>query len=86
MCCGVFNTSYSARLTNFSEGHLYGVHGSSGGYAETVFRYAAKVIFGREIEGPVDFRTVKNSDFQEVTLEVSEIFKDLSLTTQFVGL
>ncbi|KAK4386753.1 protein NAR1 [Sesamum angolense] len=25
------------------EGHLYGVHGSSGGYADTIFRHAAKV-------------------------------------------
>lgn len=81
MCFGVFNTFSSDRLTNFSDGHLYGVHGSSGGYAETIFRYAAKVIFGREIEGPVDFRTIKNSDFQEVTLEVCEGFMDVSLAT-----
>ncbi|GMY36677.1 protein NAR1-like isoform X1 [Fagus crenata] len=58
-------------LTNVTEeGHLYGVHGGSGGYAETIFRYAAKTLFGREIEGPLDFRTIKNSDFQEVTMEV----------------
>ncbi|KAF3451855.1 hypothetical protein FNV43_RR07951 [Rhamnella rubrinervis] len=52
------------------EGQLYGVCGSSGGYAETVFRYAAKLLFGKEIKGPLDFRTIRNSDFQEVTLEV----------------
>ncbi|KAG6641898.1 hypothetical protein I3843_09G103800 [Carya illinoinensis] len=58
-------------LTNVNEeGHLYGVQGSSGGYAETIFRYAAKTLFGREIEGPLDFRIIRNSDFQEVTLEV----------------
>ncbi|XP_039070320.1 protein NAR1-like [Hibiscus syriacus] len=58
-------------LTNFDEqGHLYGVSGSSGGYAETVFRYAAKVLFGREIDGPLDFRTIRNSDFRELRLEV----------------
>lgn len=58
-------------LTNVNEeGHLYGVRGSSGGYAETIFRYAAKTLFGREIGGPLDFRTIRNSDFQEVTLEV----------------
>ncbi|KAF5474958.1 hypothetical protein F2P56_006810 [Juglans regia] len=58
-------------LTNVNEeGHLYGVHGSSGGYAETIFRYAAKTLFGREIDGPLDFRIIRNSDFQEVTLEV----------------
>ncbi|KAL6197723.1 hypothetical protein ACLB2K_033328 [Fragaria x ananassa] len=67
---GLEESPLDTMLTNFSDGHLYGVHGSSGGYAETIFRYAAKVIFGREIEGPVDFRTIKNSDFQEVTLEV----------------
>lgn len=63
------------RLTNITEeGQLYGVHGSSGGYAETVFRYAAKVLFGKEIKGPpLDFRTIRNSDFQEVTLEVSQV-------------
>ncbi|KAM3701281.1 hypothetical protein ACB098_05G159000 [Castanea mollissima] len=58
-------------LTNVNEeGHLFGVHGSSGGYAETIFRYAARLLFGREIEGPLDFRTIRNSDFQEVSLEV----------------
>ncbi|KAL6207241.1 PREDICTED: cytosolic Fe-S cluster assembly factor narfl [Fragaria vesca subsp. vesca] len=67
---GLEESPLDTMLTNFSDGHLYGVHGSSGGYAETIFQYAAKVIFGREIEGPVDFRTIKNSDFQEVTLEV----------------
>ncbi|XP_041027896.1 protein NAR1 [Juglans microcarpa x Juglans regia] len=58
-------------LTNVNEeGHLYGVSGGSGGYAETIFRYAAKTLFGRDINGPLDFRTVRNSDFQEVNLEV----------------
>ncbi|XP_072974252.1 protein NAR1 isoform X1 [Typha angustifolia] len=58
-------------LTNVNEeGHLYGVSGGSGGYAETVFRHAAKTLFGRDIEGPVDFKIIRNSDFREVTLEV----------------
>ncbi|KAJ4838743.1 Cytosolic Fe-S cluster assembly factor nar1 [Turnera subulata] len=58
-------------LTNVNdEGHLYGVPGSSGGYAETVFRYAAKILFGREMEGPLTFRTIRNTDFREVILEV----------------
>ncbi|XP_057960992.1 protein NAR1 isoform X2 [Malania oleifera] len=58
-------------LTNVNEeGHLYGVQGSSGGYAETVFRNAAKALFGREIKGPLNFKTIRNSDFREVTLEV----------------
>lgn len=64
-------SSLDRMLANVNEEeHLYGVHGSSGGYAETIFRYAAKTLFGREIEGPVDFRTIRNTDFQEVTLEV----------------
>ncbi|KAG6496782.1 protein NAR1-like [Zingiber officinale] len=52
------------------EGHLYGVSGGSGGYAETVFRHASKSLFGVDIHGPLEFRTIRNSDFQEVTLEV----------------
>ncbi|GLU20594.1 hypothetical protein SLE2022_367850 [Rubroshorea leprosula] len=57
-------------LTNVSEGHLYGVPGSSGGYAATIFQYAAKVLFGREIKGPLDYRIIRNADFRELTLEV----------------
>lgn len=58
-------------LTNINEeGHLYGVHGSSGGYADAIFRYVAKTVFGREIKGPLDFKTIRNSDFREVSLEV----------------
>ncbi|KAJ7946407.1 Cytosolic Fe-S cluster assembly factor narfl [Quillaja saponaria] len=61
-------------LTNVNEeGYLYGVRGSSGGYAETIFRHAAKMLFGREIDGPLNFRHIRNSDFQEVTLEVEGI-------------
>lgn len=62
-------------MTNVDEdGHLFGVLGSSGGYAETTFRYAAKELFGRNIEGPLDFKTIRNSDFQEVSLEVSALY------------
>ncbi|KAF6145044.1 hypothetical protein GIB67_013395 [Kingdonia uniflora] len=58
-------------LTNVDEeGHLYGVSGSSGGYADTIFRHAAKILFGRQIEGPLDFKVKRNPDFQEVILEV----------------
>ncbi|KAJ6304537.1 hypothetical protein OIU77_018240 [Salix suchowensis] len=58
-------------LTNVNEeGYLYGVPGSSGGYAETVFRNAARMLFGREIEGPLAFKSLRNMDFREVTLEV----------------
>ncbi|KAG5414357.1 hypothetical protein IGI04_001924 [Brassica rapa subsp. trilocularis] len=58
-------------LTNVTEeGHLYGVAGSSGGYAETIFRHAAKALFGYTIEGPLEFKTLRNSDFRELTLEL----------------
>ncbi|CAA3030689.1 NAR1 [Olea europaea subsp. europaea] len=52
------------------EGRIYGVRGGSGGYADTVFRHAARMLFGKEFGGPLQFKTVRNSDFQEVTLEV----------------
>ncbi|KZV51808.1 cytosolic Fe-S cluster assembly factor narfl-like [Dorcoceras hygrometricum] len=58
-------------LSNVDDnGHLYGVHGSSGGYADTLFRYAAKRLYGKEIEGPLEYKTIRNADFREVTLEV----------------
>ncbi|XP_020578122.1 protein NAR1 [Phalaenopsis equestris] len=58
-------------LTNVDDnGLFYGVSGGSGGYAETIFRYAAKNLFNRDIEGPLQFRIIRNSDFQEVALEV----------------
>ena len=61
----------SCRLTNVNEEEfLFGVRGSSGGYAETIFRYAAKTLFGRQIDGPLSFKNIRNSDFQEVALEV----------------
>jgi len=64
-------SSLDRLLTNVDEeGNLYGVSGGSGGYAETVFRHAARAIYKREIEGPLDFRIMRNSDFREIILEV----------------
>eukprot|EP00850_Spirogloea_muscicola_P012867 SM000085S23217 [mRNA] locus=s85:102393:106718:- [translate_table: standard] len=61
----------TVRVTNVDEdGHLYGAQGGSGGYAESIFRYAAKVLFGRRVAEPVEFRTIRNVDFKEVSLEV----------------
>ncbi|KAK4759709.1 hypothetical protein SAY87_022840 [Trapa incisa] len=58
-------------MINVNEnGELFGVLGSSGGYGDTIFRYAAKNLFGRDIQGPLDFKIIRNSDFQEVILEV----------------
>ncbi|TVU45016.1 hypothetical protein EJB05_04485 [Eragrostis curvula] len=63
-------SSLDRLLTNVDEeGHLYGVSGGSGGYAETVFRHAARALYNREIEGPLEFKTLRNSDFREITLE-----------------
>ncbi|XP_062214592.1 protein NAR1-like isoform X1 [Phragmites australis] len=66
-------SSLDRLLTNVDEeGHLYGVSGGSGGYAETVFRHAARVLYKSEIEGPLDFRILRNSDLRELTLEQVE--------------
>ncbi|KAK0598007.1 hypothetical protein LWI29_030734 [Acer saccharum] len=43
---GLEESQLDRMFTNVDEGHLYGVSGSSGGYAETVFRYAAETLFG----------------------------------------
>ncbi|GIL48012.1 hypothetical protein Vafri_4733 [Volvox africanus] len=51
--------------------HLYGVpHGSSsGGYADFVFRTAAREVFGIEVPpGPLPWRTRRNADLQELSL------------------
>lgn len=72
-----------SRLTNVDEeGRLFGVNGGSGGYAETVFRHAAKKLFGKEFPGPLDFRILRNADLQEVTLEVELI--SIYITRKFL--
>lgn len=40
----------------------------SGGFAEHVFRHAANKLFGEDVD-ELKFNTIKNQDFQEVTLE-----------------
>ena len=47
-------------LTNFGSG--------SGGFAENVFIASAKELFGQDIASPINFKIVKNSDFQEIAL------------------
>ncbi|XP_071385938.1 cytosolic Fe-S cluster assembly factor narfl-like isoform X1 [Centroberyx affinis] len=42
--------------------------GGSGGYLHHVFTYAAKQLFGEEV-AQLTYKTLKNKDFQEVTLE-----------------
>lgn len=51
-------------------GHVYGVRGGAGGYLETVFRHAARVLFGQTVKGPLQMKTLRNADFKEVSLEV----------------
>lgn len=53
-------------------GHVYGVRGGAGGYLETIFRHAARVLFGKVVEGPLQMKTLRNADFQEVFLEVRQ--------------
>jgi iron only hydrogenase large subunit-like protein len=75
-------------LTNVTEdGHLFGVNGSSGGYADTIFRYAAKEIFGKSIKGPLDFKTIRRkSDSKTIkkksdskTIKENSDFREVSL-------
>ncbi|NXS94385.1 NARFL factor, partial [Jacana jacana] len=42
--------------------------GGSGGYLEHIFKYAAKELFGIQVD-TVQYKPLKNKDFQEVTLE-----------------
>lgn len=68
---GLEESPLDEMLTNLDEaGCLYGSRGGSGGYAECVFRYAARVLFGKELSSPLTFKTLRNSDFKELTLEV----------------
>ena len=55
----------------FGKGKLQINHGSgSGGHAENVFLMVAKELFNRELNcDELTFRTLKNSDFKEITLE-----------------
>lgn len=60
-----------SRLSNVDEqDHLYGVHGGSGSYADTIFRYAARVLFDKDMSGRLEYKTLRNADFKEVSLEV----------------
>jgi hypothetical protein len=64
----------SFRLSNVDEaGHLYGTRGGSGGYTECIFRYAALRLFGKELGTSLNFKTLRNSDFKELILEVKYI-------------
>ncbi|NXL88009.1 NARFL factor, partial [Alectura lathami] len=51
--------------------------GGSGGYLEHVYRHAAKELFGVQVD-TIQYKPLKNKDFQEVTLE-----KDGAVLLQF---
>ncbi|KAM4656918.1 cytosolic iron-sulfur assembly component 3 isoform 1-T1 [Amazona ochrocephala] len=51
--------------------------GGSGGYLEHIYKYAAKELFGIQVD-TVQYKPLKNKDFQEVTLE-----KDGAVLLQF---
>ncbi|XP_058510535.1 cytosolic Fe-S cluster assembly factor narfl [Solea solea] len=56
-------------FTNVSEDEFLSHAGSgSGGYLHHVFTYAAKQLFGEEVQ-ELTYKTLRNKDFQEVTLE-----------------
>ncbi|EMP36896.1 Cytosolic Fe-S cluster assembly factor NARFL [Chelonia mydas] len=60
------------------EEELLGHAGSgSGGYLEHIYKYAAKELFGIQVD-EVQYKPLKNKDFQEVTLE-----KDGTVLLQF---
>ncbi|KAK4837661.1 hypothetical protein QYF36_007417 [Acer negundo] len=57
---GIEESQLDRMFTNVDEeGYLYGVSGSSGGYAETVFLYASETLFGRVIEGQLSLKNHK---------------------------
>ncbi|XP_062999172.1 cytosolic iron-sulfur assembly component 3 [Elgaria multicarinata webbii] len=58
---GMFNSLSEEQLVGHSGG-------GSGGYLEHIYKYAAKELFGIQVE-ELQYKTLKNKDFQEVTLE-----------------
>ncbi|NWJ05611.1 NARFL factor, partial [Crypturellus undulatus] len=57
----MFSCSGEEELTGHSGG-------GSGGYLEHVYKYAAKELFGIQVD-TIQYKPLKNKDFQEVTLE-----------------
>lgn len=65
------SSSLHRRYSNVDEaGHLHGVRGGSGGYADCIFRHAAQALFGVTVEEPLQWKTLRNADFKEISLEV----------------
>nr|XP_060627547.1 cytosolic Fe-S cluster assembly factor narfl-like [Anolis sagrei ordinatus] len=59
-----------AIFSDLSEDQLLKGHsgGGSGGYLEHIYKHAAKELFGIQVE-EIQYKTLKNKDFQEVALE-----------------
>ncbi|XP_064414796.1 cytosolic Fe-S cluster assembly factor narfl [Latimeria chalumnae] len=57
----MFNNRLEGEVLNHSGG-------GSGGYLEHIYKHAAKALFGVEVQ-EITYKTLKNKDFQEVTLE-----------------
>uniref|UniRef100_A0A8C3I914 Nuclear prelamin A recognition factor-like protein n=1 Tax=Chrysemys picta bellii TaxID=8478 RepID=A0A8C3I914_CHRPI len=71
-------SSLFPRFSSVSEEELLGHSGGgSGGYLEHIYKYAAKELFGIQVD-EVQYKPLKNKDFQEVTLE-----KDGTVLLQF---
>ncbi|NXX54698.1 NARFL factor, partial [Scopus umbretta] len=66
----MFSSAVEEELTSHSGG-------GSGGYLEHVYKYAAKELFGIRVD-TIQYKPLKNKDFQEVTLE-----KDGAVLLQF---
>ncbi|KAL3860976.1 hypothetical protein ACJMK2_007070 [Sinanodonta woodiana] len=60
LCCGVGR----------EEGILNHSGGGSGGYLEHVFKFAARELFDQTLD-TLEYKTLRNQDFQEVTLEAN---------------
>ncbi|KAN0018943.1 hypothetical protein ACTFIU_002145 [Dictyostelium citrinum] len=53
-----------------STNEFYSIKGSSGGYLEFVYKYAAKELFNVDILEPIEYKVGRNQDFKEVSLEI----------------
>ncbi|CAH1961727.1 unnamed protein product [Acanthoscelides obtectus] len=45
------------------------VGSGSGGYADHIFKYATKELFGEDVSLPLEYKQLRNPDFKEATLE-----------------
>ena len=71
----LLSSSTSAWLSNHGSG--------SGGFAENVFIASAKDLFDQNISSPLEFKVVKNSDFQVTSFAFTKVNKfQLSLLLQ----